>query len=80
MQAQTTVGSSGPHRAEGGEDERRSVPGNQERARRKARLDAVIRHERRAALFVNTRSRKGRNLYVDAKQLLTRRKSADRLT
>ena len=72
MQSPTPDGSSGPPAAESGEDEGPSVPGNVERARRKARLDAALRRERRAVLVVNTRSRRGRDLYARAKQLLTR--------
>lgn len=72
MQSPTIDGSSGPHQAEGGDDERRFVPGNPDRARRKARLDAAISEERRAVLVVNTRSRSGRDLYAHARRLLTR--------
>ena len=72
VQSPTIEGSSGPHPVSGGEDERRSVPGNPDRARRKSLLDNAIRSERRAALVVNTRSRSGRDLYADAKRLLTR--------
>ena len=43
-----------------------------DRARRKALLDEAIRAERRAVLVVNTRSRSGRDLYAEARQLLTR--------
>ena len=43
-----------------------------DRARRKAMLDAAIRAGRGAVLVVNTRSRSGRDLYGDAKRLLTR--------
>ena len=50
----------------------RSGPGHPDRARRKAMLDEAIRSERRAVLVVNTRSRSGRDLYADAKRLLTR--------
>jgi YegS/Rv2252/BmrU family lipid kinase len=47
-------------------------PAASERARRKAMLDDAIRTERRAVLVVNIRSRSGRDLYGDAKRLLTR--------
>src|SRR5690242_18809603 len=47
-------------------------PSAADRARCKARLDAAISGERRAVLVVNTRSRSGRDLYADAKRLLTR--------
>jgi YegS/Rv2252/BmrU family lipid kinase len=47
-------------------------PASAERARRKAMLDEAIRTGRRAVLVVNTRSRSGRDLYGDAKRLLTR--------
>ena len=73
MQSPTIEGSSGPRRAEDGEDERQSTPGDTDRARRKALLDEVIRAERRAVLVVNTRSRSGRDLYAEARKLLTRR-------
>jgi YegS/Rv2252/BmrU family lipid kinase len=43
-----------------------------DRAHRKAMLDEAIRTERRAVLVVNTRSRNGRDLYSEAKRLLTR--------
>jgi YegS/Rv2252/BmrU family lipid kinase len=46
-------------------------PSADERARRKARLDRAIHDERRAVLVVNTRSRSGRDLYNDARRLLT---------
>ena len=72
MQSPTIDGSFGLPRAEGAEVEHRSVPGNPERARRKARLDEAISRERRAVLVVNTRSRSGRDLYSDARRLLAR--------
>lgn len=73
MQPSTTEGSSEPPPAEGSdEDEHRFVPGNPDRARRKAALDEAIRTDRRAVLVVNTRSRRGRDLYGEAKKLLTR--------
>jgi YegS/Rv2252/BmrU family lipid kinase len=42
------------------------------RVRRKAMLDEAIRAERGAVLVVNTKSRSGRDLYSEAKRLLTR--------
>jgi YegS/Rv2252/BmrU family lipid kinase len=53
-----------PHRPTSGQS-------SDDRARRKAALDAAIRTEHRAVLVVNTRSRSGRDLYGDARKLLT---------
>jgi YegS/Rv2252/BmrU family lipid kinase len=72
VQSPTIEGSSASRAAEGSEDGQRFVSGDPERAQRKATLDETIRSERRAVLVVNTRSRRGRDLYADAKRLLTR--------
>ncbi|MGD9614079.1 MAG: diacylglycerol kinase family protein [Alphaproteobacteria bacterium] len=73
VQSSTTDGSSGLSAA----DADRVAPDDEtaraaaERVHRKAMLNEAIRTERRAVLVVNTRSRSGRDLYGDAKRLLT---------
>jgi YegS/Rv2252/BmrU family lipid kinase len=79
VQSSTIDGSFGPGAAQSGEDKDRigcrDEPdrSSADRARRKAMLDEAIRAERRAVLVVNTRSRSGRDLYGEAKRLLSRK-------
>lgn len=64
----TEPAAAAPARSEGRQD--RPDLADSDRHHRKAALDAAIRTERRAVLVVNTRSRRGRDLYGSAKEAL----------